>query len=142
MSTTSRFWVVVSLALVGLDVMAEQAPKAAHAKYNYQLFCQGCHTADGSGNKSVPSLKNSMGVFLKSQAGREYLVRVPGSANSALGDADLAEVLNWMLQQFSGASLQSDWQKYQIDEVGKYRKNPLFETVEHRKKLLESLSAN
>lgn len=136
------FWLILSMSLGIFNALAEQAPEVAHAKYNFQLFCQGCHTADGSGNKSVPSLKNSMGLFLQSQAGREYLVRVPGSANSALNDADLTAVLNWMLAQFSGDSLQPDWQPYQADEVSQYRKNPLFETVEHRKKLLESLSVN
>ena len=142
MRKTSCIWLILAVTFVALDALADQAFDVAHAKYNFQMFCQGCHTAQGRGNKSVPNLNNSMGVFLKSQVGREYLVRVPGSANSALSDADLTELLNWMLQEFSGDSLPSDWQKYQIAEISEYRKNPLFETVEHRKKLLKSLSAN
>jgi len=142
MSKTICICLVLVLPFMALNALAEQESSTAYAKYNYQMFCRGCHTEDGSGNKSVPTLKNSMGMFLRSQAGREYLVRVPGSANSALSDADLTDVLNWMLQEFSGDSLPSDWQKYQLSEISEYRQNPLFETVEHRKKLLQSLSAN
>ena len=110
------------------------------AKFNYQMFCQGCHTEDGSGHKSVPTLKGSMGNFLASQAGREYLVRVPGSANSTLNDEQLTEVLNWMLINFSENSLPATWQLFDVDEVTEYRKEPLFEVLGYRRQLLKTLA--
>lgn len=114
----------------------------ARAHYNYQMFCMGCHTPDGMGGKSVPQLRGFVGHFLKSQHGREYLVRVPGSANSALDDEQLAEVLNWKIQRFAQGSAPPNWQPYQAEEVGRYRREPLLEVVEYRKALVKSLVTN
>lgn len=108
------------------------------AKFNYQMFCQGCHVADGSGHKSVPELKGFMHRFMASQKGREYLIRVPGAANSVLNNDQLADVMNWMLRSFGDYENQS-WQPYEAGEVGEYRKQPLNETVEYRKNLIASL---
>ena len=110
------------------------------AKFNYQMFCQGCHTPDGTGGKSVPKIKNFMGYFLQNKLAREYLVRVPGSANSPLNNEQLAEVLNWMIIEFGGKSIPKNMQYYTRDEVGKLRLQPLFEVVEYRKNLIKQLS--
>ena len=109
------------------------------AKFNYQMFCQGCHTPDGVGGKSVPKLKGFMGHFLKTQKGREYLVRVPGAANAPLDDNLLAEVLNWKLLQFSEGSLPLKWTPYTGEEVAEYRKDPLLEVVEYRRLLVKDI---
>jgi len=106
------------------------------------MNCQGCHTPDGAGVMSVPDLRGEMGNFLKLQAGREYLVRVPGSANSTLSNEHLAEVLNWMLLEYAGASLSEDWRPYSAQEVGEHRRNPLYEVVEHRRNLIADFSGN
>ena len=76
---------------------------ANRAKVNYMLNCQGCHGPDGAGTAdgSVPTMKNFLGNFLAVEGGREFLIRVPGSANAALTDGNLAEVLNWMLPRIS-----------------------------------------
>lgn len=102
------------------------------AKFNYQMLCQGCHTPDGSGFKDVPQIKGFIGNFLANKKGREYLVRVPGSANSALNDKDLAEVLNWIILEMGDKSIPKKLQRYTADEVAKLRQNPLFEVVEYR----------
>ncbi|MGI9294341.1 MAG: c-type cytochrome, partial [Pseudomonadales bacterium] len=109
---------------------------AARANYNYQMFCQGCHTPDGSGGRNVPMLKDSIGTFLKSQQGREYLIRVPGAANAPLTDAQLAELMNWNIEKFGGASIPEQWQHYTAEEVAQYRQHPLLEVIEYRKKVL------
>lgn len=119
------------------DETATKAERRAH--FNYQMFCQGCHVADGSGHKSVPELKGFIHHFLASQQGREYLIRVPGAANSALDDAQLAEVMNWMLNNFGDTASMQKWRPYTSDEVAKYRKHPLNETVKYRENLLASL---
>ncbi len=110
------------------------------AKFNYQLFCQGCHGPDGAGRNGVPRIHSEIGVFLKSQAGREYLIKVPGAANAPLKDAELADVMNWTLNQFAGNSLPEQWREYTEHEVAEYRKQPLLEVLEHRKTLLQELS--
>ena len=127
------------LCLTTTIVNAADDVAERRAKFNYQMFCQGCHAADGSGHKSVPELKGFMHKFMASQQGREYLVRVPGSANSVLDDEQLSEVLNWMLAEFAGPQSTADWQPYQAEEVAEYRKNPLFETIKYRQALLQSL---
>ncbi|MEJ2445851.1 MAG: cytochrome c, class I [Exilibacterium sp.] len=109
------------------------------AKFNYQMSCQGCHTPDGSGHKSVPKLKGFIGHFLTTQKGREYLIKVPGSANSALDDRQLAEVLNWMILSFGGASTPEQWRHYRPEEVHEYRKNPLFEVNDYRANLVKQI---
>ena len=110
------------------------------AKFNYQMLCQGCHTPDGTGGKSVPKIKNYIGYFLQNQIAREYLVRVPGSANSSLNDEQLAEVLNWMIIELGGESVPKNMQYYTANEVAKLRQHPLFEVVEYREMLVKKLS--
>jgi mono/diheme cytochrome c family protein len=113
------------------------------AQFNYQMFCQGCHTPDGSGAKSVPRMKDHVGYFLQTRQGREYLVRVPGSATSALDDEQLAEVLNWIIQEFAGDSAEQSYERYTTLEVAQLRQRPLNEVYQYRAQLLvEIASAN
>ena len=110
------------------------------AQFNYQLFCQGCHTPDGTGANAVPRMKDQVGYFLATPAGREYLVRVPGSATSALGDAELAEVLNWIVREFAGASAPAEASPYSAEEVGRLRQHPLNEVEQYRVQLLADIA--
>ena len=110
------------------------------AHYNYQMFCQGCHTPDGSGAMSVPQMKGHVGHVLEIPRGREYLVRVPGSATSALDDEQLAEVLNWIMLEFAGESLAPDYQRYTSTEVGQLRQTPLNEVAQYREQLLVDIA--
>ena len=129
---------LLSLCLSQLSLGEEINGQRAH--YNYQMFCQGCHTPDGSGAMSVPRMKDHVGVFLATAEGREYLVRVPGSATSALNDVELAEVLNWILEEFAGKNLDKNYQPYTAGEVAKLRKSPLNEVEQYRGKLLADIS--
>ena len=112
------------------------------AEADYMLNCQGCHLPDGSGfpARQVPDLRNQMGRFLSVPGGREFLVQVPGSAQSGLNDADLARVLNWMLLRLSAAQLPADFQPYTAAEVGALRKQPLARVSEVRSELLERIA--
>ena len=115
---------------------------AQRARFNYQMSCQGCHTPDGAGASAVPRMKGFVGTFLRSPRGREFLVRVPGAATSALGDAELAEVLNWILLDFGGASVPGDFRRYTGAEVAALRKSPLFEIDRYRQQLLAEIASN
>ncbi len=112
------------------------------AEADYMLNCQGCHLPDGSGfpARQVPDLRNQMGRFLSVPGGREFLVQVPGSAQTALNDADLARLLNWMLLRFSAAQLPADFQPYTAAEIGALRKQPLARVSEVRSELLERIA--
>ena len=122
------------------DEFSDAGVNPARAKFNYQMLCQGCHTPDGSGKKAVPEIKNFIGNFLSTQAGREYLIKVPGSANSALDDKALTEVINWIIIEMAGTSKPQTWQYYRADEVARYRQAPLLEVVEYRKQLLKNIN--
>ena len=114
-------------------------PQRAH--FNYQMFCQGCHTPDGVGANTVPRMKDQVGYFLETRAGREYLVRVPGSATSVLDDEQLAEVLNWIIQQFAGDSADESYERYTPLEVGQLRQQPLNEVEQYRTQLLVEIAS-
>jgi len=95
---------------------------AADARQDYMLNCMGCHLLDGSGAPpAIPRLQGQVGYFLTIPRGRAYLAQVPGAANSLLTDARLADVLNWIVEQFAGSSAPADWQRYDATEVSTYR---------------------
>ena len=132
------------LAILLWSLLAATASAAEindqRARFNYQMFCQGCHTPDGIGAMSVPRMKDQVGVFLETPRGREYLVRVPGSATSALNNDELAEVLNWILVEFAGDSLSPGYRAYTSREVGRMRLEPLNEVAEYRTQLLVEIA--
>ena len=98
-------------------------PRCAAARADYVLQCAGCHRVDGRGSTrhGIPDFRDSVGHFTRLPAGREYLIRVPGAAQSQLSDADLAAVLNWVLASFSAAQLPADFQPYTQAEVAAAR---------------------
>lgn len=134
-----RIWlfILASIVLVSETMAVDNLPfNPVRAKYHYQLYCQGCHTPDGSGGGGVPKLKEHMGRFLSTIQGREYMVRVPGAANSVLSSYHLAEVLNWMLLEFSGKSMPKDFTPYTASEVGELRLESLLEVTRYRQEIL------
>ena len=130
---------ILALLLATSVVAAELNPQ--RAQFNYQMSCQGCHAPDGSGANAVPRMRDYVGNFLATQAGREYLVRVPGSAVSALDDAELAEVLNWIVLEFAGSSAVEPFERYSPQEVGRLRQQPLDEVVQYRAQLLVDIAS-
>jgi hypothetical protein len=75
-------------AAVALVVLGVTAPARAESpEILYMLQCRGCHRPDGAGTPGVvPPLAGFVGRFLGVPGGREFLVRVPGSAQSPLTD--------------------------------------------------------
>ncbi len=112
-------------------------PGIERAEFNYFVHCRGCHGPEGMGTEDrVPNLKGEMGKFLHIRDGREFLVRVPGSANAAVGNEELAELLNWMLERFSPQELPDGFRPYSAEEVGSLRKEPLMEVDQYRAALV------
>ena len=116
----------------------------ALAWQNWTLNCQGCHRLDGTGSDTTaPSLAGTVAKFLWAPGGREYLVRVPGVATSPLSDADLAEVVNWMLWRFDREHLPANFRPYTAAEVGPLRSRPLrLEAAPMRADLLSKAEAS
>src|SRR5271170_1351612 len=109
---------------------AESSPAGVdnpqRAWQHWTLNCQGCHRPDGTGSAgTAPSLAGTVARFLSVPGGREYLGRVPGVATSPLSDADLAEVMNWMLWRFDKEHLPANFQPFTAAEMGQLRSAPL-----------------
>ncbi len=124
-----------ALALAGANPASAETPQI-----HYMLQCQGCHRADGSGSPgAVPSLTGYRGRFLTVPGGREYLVRVPGSAQSPLSDADLARVLNWMIRAFGPPAIAADFEPFRTEEVERLRASPLTDVDSVRRELSRAI---
>ena len=133
---------LLSLAATAAAQDIPGVDNATRAQVNYMLNCQGCHGPDGAGTTdgAVPTMKDFVGKFLTVAEGREFLIRVPGSANAALTDAALAELLNWMLPQISPGLIPADFQPYTEAEVAKWRSAPLEDVIGEREKLIARMA--
>ena len=128
----------ISLLLWCLNLQSEGL---GSPQINYILHCQGCHLADGAGTpEKVPALKNEVGRFLQVPGGREFLIRVPGTSQSALTDAEVAAVLNWILENFSSEQLPADFIPYTQEEIPHYRRQPLADVAVVRAALMAEIS--
>ncbi|MCF7771337.1 cytochrome c [Achromobacter pulmonis] len=126
-----------SRAAAGADTLRQAA------RADYVLQCAGCHRVDGRGSTphGIPDFRNSVGAFTQLPAGREYLIRVPGAAFSQLDDAELANVLNWLLRTFSPAQLPAGFQPYTGSEVAAARPRRYDDVVPVRHGLARELAA-
>ncbi|MEM1436741.1 MAG: hypothetical protein AAGG11_22020 [Pseudomonadota bacterium] len=131
------------MLVIALLTVTFPAAATEPVQFDYMMNCQGCHLPDGAGfeARGVPAVAGNLGNFLRVEGGREFLVQVPGSAQSDLGDGQLAAVLNWMLTTFSAAQLPSDWQPYDAAEVHRLRQSPLIEVAPVRSHLMELIAA-
>ena len=106
---------------------------AASPRINYLLYCSGCHRPLGEGNPpNVPTLHNELGLMMSVQEMRGYLARVPGSAHAPITDAELTDVLNWMLEQFNADTLPEDFKKLTVEEVTKAREESSADPNQYR----------
>ena len=134
---------LVVLCLSGFNsspLRAEDAGTMTLARQNYILNCQGCHLPDAMGAPGlVPRMKDFVGNFLHVEGGREFIVQVPGSANSPINDEELADVLNWMLVTFSKEQVPGDFKPYTGEEIGVLRAQPLMDVNGTRAKLIQRI---
>lgn len=109
----------------------------------YMLHCGGCHRANGGGapNYGVPSFVHSAGMFTWIPAGREYLIRVPGSASSTLTDSQLAEVMNWIVATYSPDELPPGFKPYTQAYVASVRDRHYKNVVTARARVDRQLAA-
>ena len=130
--------VLVAALSIAIAALAGGSPPAEL----YTLNCWGCHKPRAEGIPgAVPRLADSMADFLQVPGGREYLVEVPGVAASALSNAEVAQVLNWLLFTFNKAEMPSDFTPYTAAEIAKYRPHQLIRITETRDDLVKRLKA-
>jgi hypothetical protein len=140
--TGSRWWRSISLLTLGAAGGWIGTACASPAQ-DYMLYCMGCHgpQAEGVPGK-VPPLAHSLGLFMRSPGGRNYVLRVPGAANSALSDAQLAAVLNWLAQEFNSEELTADVPMFTAAEVTALRHSPLVSVLAARREVVRDLAAS
>ncbi len=88
----------------------------------FAAHCAGCHGDKGRSVSEFPTLAGRVGYFTRLPAGRAYLVQVPGVALSTLSDAQVADVMNWLLRNYSREQLAPDFAPYTRDEVAALRR--------------------
>ena len=112
---------------------------------NYQLQCAGCHLGNGMGSAAndTPRMVGFVGNFLKVPGGREFLVRVPGMSQSALNNAQLADLLNWLMRKdgLAGKSTPDDYQPYSAEEVAALRAKIMLNLPGTRAGLIKQMRA-
>jgi len=131
---------VLYTALAGMGGLwlCEMAP-AFEPSVNYMLQCMGCHTPDGSGAAGrVPSIRATLLPFSAVVAVRQFLVQVPGASQSTLSNAELADLLNWMIENLSNEPRELVFKRFTAAEVASYRRKPLVEVRATREHLLNA----
>lgn len=123
--------------------MVESLRASTAAYKDYMLNCGGCHRFSGEGvsKNAIPSFVNSIGLFTHLPEGREYMIRVPGAAQSLLGNAELAEVLNWIVATYSPDQLPADFRPFTASEVGAVRRYRFDDVMVARHRLTAELES-
>jgi mono/diheme cytochrome c family protein len=122
--------------LLAVALLLQAVLAGADPRSDYLMHCAGCHLADASGlPPEVPSLAGPLGRIVASPAGRDYVARVPGAAQTPLSDEALAAVLNWLLLEFNRATLPADFRALRPAEVARSRSRVLADPVRLRNEL-------
>ncbi|MGV8955333.1 MAG: c-type cytochrome [Cypionkella sp.] len=130
--------ILAALLLITAPVLAAERP----APVNYILRCVGCHLPDGTGLPSagIPDFVGKVGAFAGNQDGRAYLLHVPGVLNSGISDHETAELLNYIMDTFAGASV-ADAAPFTADEVTLLKAQKVGNVVAFRRRIATELAA-
>lgn len=116
-----------------LALLLTQTANSASPRINYLLYCSGCHRPSGEGKApNVPTLHNELGKMMTVPEMRSYLISIPGASQAPISDAELAEVTNWILEQFNSETLPAVFKKYTSEEVTEARSKVLADPLSYR----------
>lgn len=131
-------------ASVGLPPAAgAESAGPLSARANYILRCTGCHGLEGAGSEigGIPDFRGYVGAFSRTGDGRTYLMHVPGVVNSSLTNAEIAAVMNYVMQTFGEKSLPGDFKPFTVEEVDALRAQPVEDVVSYRRDVVKALTA-
>jgi cytochrome c553 len=136
MTAGARRAAAVVCVVTAFVSMAAQANPAQ----DYILNCMGCHGTQAEGVPGkIPPLANMLSRFMRTAEGRNYVLRVPGAANSALSDAQLAAVLNWLAVTYDSPPA-TNLVPFTTAEVSAVRRKPLISVLAARSAVVRSLA--
>lgn len=128
--------IAIATAICAILVSAGAAAAAERSAHtNYVLRCTGCHGMEGAGSEQagIPDFRGYVGSFARSEEGRRYLMHVPGVTNAALSDAEVAAVMNYVMDSFAGASRDPAAAPFTQSEVARLRAEPVADVVALRR---------
>jgi len=131
----------VRLAVLALAVTASAAGAQDYApRVNYVLHCAGCHGMTGEGSRAggIPAFPDSVAHIAAVDAGRTYMMHVPGVVSAGLSNAEIAEVMNYILAEWSGGV---DFDPFDEAEVTRRRAEPVTDVVGYRRGVVDELAA-
>jgi len=90
---------------------------------DYVEYCSGCHGMQGnSAPAEIPVLRDRVGYFMCIKEGRDYLIRLPNVAYSAITDnQELADMMNFVVFGLGGNSAPKGTQPFSAAEIGRLR---------------------
>jgi len=128
-------------AVTALVALATSTANAANPAQDYALNCMGCHGTEAQGIPGkVPPLANALSRFMRSPEGRNYVLRVPGAANSALSNEQLAAVLNWLVVTYDSSATPTQPAPFTSSEVAAVRHQPLLSVLATRSAVVHNLA--
>jgi hypothetical protein len=119
---------VLLLLLLPAGVQAQPEMKQLTTpQSDYVEHCSGCHGMQGnSAPAQIPVLRDRVGYFMCTSEGREYLIRLPNVAFSAIADnQELADMMNFVVFGLGGHSAPAGARPFTASEVTKLRARAL-----------------
>ena len=130
---------LLTAALTCLTAAPLWAGEHGKTRSDYILHCSGCHTLTGEGtvNGGIPAFPDSIQHIAGLENGRTYMVHVPGVISNDMSDAEIAAVLNYILDQWGGGE-----GHFSADEVTARRAQEIGDVVVYRRRVVEELRAD
>lgn len=132
---------VLAALLLAAPAWAQDAPvRSAHI--DYMLKCSGCHGADGSGSpdRGIPDFRGYVDGFGRTEAGRTYVMHVPGVVNSSLPNARIAAVMNHVIASFGAPETRAAVPPFTAEEVDRLRAVPVPDVVAYRREVAAGMA--
>jgi cytochrome c553 len=102
-------------------------PELTGPQSDYVEHCSGCHGMQGnSAPAEIPVLRDRVGYFMCTKQGRDYLIRLPNVAYSAIADnQELADMMNFVVFGLGGHSAPKGAKPFTAAEVARLRGHAL-----------------
>ena len=102
-------------------------PELTGPQSDYVEHCSGCHGMQGnSAPAEIPVLRDRVGYFMCTKQGRDYLIRLPNVAYSAIADnQELADMMNFVVFGLGGRSAPKGAKPFTAAEVARLRGHAL-----------------